>query len=84
METTKQTIEQKWTEKAKDVLLNKKIVEVRYLTEDEMIMLGWHKTPICFQLADGTLCILAADDEGNDGGSLFYQTEEGLDCLPVL
>jgi hypothetical protein len=49
-----------------------------------MIMLGWHKTPICFQLADGTLCILAADDEGNDGGSLFYQTDEGLDCLPVL
>lgn len=82
--TTKQTIEKKWTEKAQEVLLNKKIVKVRYLTETEMEGLGWYKNPVCFQLSDGTLCFLSADDEGNDGGSLFYQTDNGIDCLPVL
>jgi len=36
-------------------------------------------------LDNGTLCIPSMDDEGNDGGSLFYQ-EKGkeLDCLPVI
>jgi len=82
METT--TIEKKWTEKAQEVLLNKKIVKVRYLTESEMEGLGWYKNPVCFQLNDGTLCFLSADDEGNDGGSLFYQDDKGIECLPVL
>ena len=70
-----------WTNQAKEVLEGRKIVEVRYLNDDEMEMMGWYKRPICFFLDDGTSCMLSADDEGNDGGVLFYG-ESGI--LPTL
>ena len=43
--------------------------------------MGWYKRPIAFFLNDGTSCILSCDDEGNDGGVLFYN-ESGV--LPTL
>jgi hypothetical protein len=56
-------------------------VEVRYLNDEEMEMMGWYKRPVCFFLNDGTSCILSCDDEGNDGGVLFYNSDG---VLPVL
>jgi hypothetical protein len=70
-----------WTKVAQGVLLNKKIVEVRYLNDEEMQMMGWYKRPVCFFLNDGTSCILSMDDEGNDGGVLFYGTDGVLPTL---
>jgi hypothetical protein len=79
--TAPETLEQTWTKKAKEVLQNKRIVEVRYLNDEEMEMMGWYKRPICFFLHDGTSCILSADDEGNDGGVLFYGADGVLPTL---
>ena len=70
-----------WINKAKEVLEGKTIVEARYLNDKEMENMGWSKRPLCFFLNDGTSCILSMDDEGNDGGVLFYN-ENGV--LPVL
>lgn len=70
-----------WTKVAQDTLKGKTIVEVRYLNDEEMEMMGWYKRPVCFFLNDGTSCILSCDDEGNDGGVLFYG-KDGV--LPTL
>lgn len=70
-----------WTEVSKKVLEGKTIVEVRYLNDDEMEEMGWSSRPICFFLNDGTSCILSSDDEGNDGGVLFYNSDG---VIPVL
>ena len=70
-----------WTDEAKKVLEGKTITEVRYLNDEEMEMMGWYKRPVCFFLNDGTSCILSCDDEGNDGGVLFYGADG---VLPVL
>lgn len=70
-----------WTNVAKKVLEGKWIVEVRYLNDEEMEMMGWYKRPVCFFLNDGTTCVLSMDDEGNDGGVLFYG-KDGV--LPVI
>lgn len=78
---TKKELQTFWEIKAKEVLLSKTIVEVRYLNDEEMKMMGWYKRPVCFFLDDGTSCILSMDDEGNDGGVLFYG-KDGV--LPVL
>jgi hypothetical protein len=78
---TKEEVYQKWTKKAKEVLEGKSIVEVRYLNDSEMEMMGWFKRPICFFLNDGTSCILSMDDEGNDGGVLFYGNSGVLPTL---
>ena len=78
---TKQEIHEHWNKKAKEVLQGKTIVQARYLNDDEMEIMGWDSRPICFFLNDGTSCILSQDDEGNDGGVLFYN-ENGV--LPTL
>lgn len=74
-----------WEKEANDVLLNKTIVEVRYLTDEEMEMMGWYKRPLSFILNDGTICFLSQDDEGNDGGVMFFQNDEHPNgVLPVI
>lgn len=78
---TQKELEDYWNKKAQDVLLNKKIVNVRYLTKEETEEIGWSKRPISFELEDGTYCICSMDDEGNNGGALFYN-KDGV--LPVL
>lgn len=80
-----QEIHTEWVKTLSKVLKGKTIVTVRYLDDEEMKLLGWYKRPICFQLNDGTLCIPSTDDEGNDGGSLFYQPrDEEMGVLPTL
>jgi hypothetical protein len=70
-----------WNKKAEEVLVGRKIVEARYLNDKEMEMMGWTGRPLCFFLDDGTPCILSTDDEGNNGGVLFYGTNG---VLPLL
>lgn len=82
---TKQEIESYWTEKATDVLHGRTIIKVRYLKDSEMEMLGWCKRPICVILDNGTILIPSMDDEGNNGGSVFFQKRgEDIDVLPVV
>ena len=78
---TKTDVLTHWTQKSKEVLQGKTIVEVRYLNDEEMEMMGWYKRPVCFFLNDGTSCILSCDDEGNDGGVLFYGNDGVLPTL---
>jgi len=78
---TKSEVQNYWTKKSKDVLQGRTIVEVRYLNDEEMEQLGWYKRPLCFILDNGEYCVVSCDDEGNDGGSLFYG-ENGV--LPTL
>lgn len=81
MSVTKVETLTKWEKIAKDTLQGKRIVEVRYMNDQEMEMMGWYSRPICFFLNDGTCCLLSSDDEGNDGGVLFFN-ENGV--LPTL
>lgn len=78
---TKTEVHNYWTKKSKEVLEGRTIVEVRYLNDEEMEQLGWYKRPVCFILDNGEYCVVSCDDEGNDGGSLFYG-ENGV--LPTL
>ena len=69
---TQKELQTKWNETAKEVLEGRTRKSVRYLNDEEMEMMGWYKRPICFFLDNGESCILSCDDEGNDGGVLFY------------
>ena len=74
-----------WNKRAKEVLLGKTIVSVNYMTQKDANELGWYKRPIVFKLSDGMICYLSCDDEGNDGGALFFSDKDGKhDELPVL
>jgi hypothetical protein len=81
MSVTKLETLTKWNKIAKEVLEGKKIVEVRYLNDKEMEVMGWDSRPICFLLDNDVICILSSDDEGNDGGVLFYGSDGVLPTL---
>jgi hypothetical protein len=81
MVSEKKKMIDKWDKVSQDVLQGRTIVEVRYLNDEEMEMMGFYSRPICFILDNGTYCTLSSYDEGNDGGVLFYN-ENGV--LPTL
>jgi hypothetical protein len=74
-----------WTKVAKETLEGRTIVSVRYMSAKEQEDLGWSGKSVVFVLDNGTQAWLSADDEGNDGGSLFYNDPAGLfNVLPVI
>ena len=77
------TTKEKWTKKAEDILLNRKIVKVEYMSKDECESAYWYKRPVCMLLDSGVWIYPSQDDEGNDGGALFT-TDDTETCLPVL
>jgi hypothetical protein len=81
MSVTKLETLTKWNKIAKEVLEGRKIVEVRYMNDKEMEVMGWDSRPICFLLDNDVICILSSDDEGNDGGVLFYGSDGVLPTL---
>lgn len=73
----------RWEQIARQLLLNKKIVNVRYMSENEMEDMGWNVRSVAFQTEDGLWFFPSRDDEGNDGGALFT-SDEKHSCLPVI
>ena len=83
MQTEDKKIETYWTGIAQAQLLGKKIVEVRYLSQEEADDLGWDERCVVIHLDDGNLILPSRDDEGNGAGSLFTNNEKNP-TLPVL
>ena len=81
-------LENYWTKLAGNVLLGKKIVHVKYMSEEEAEEFGWDYRPVAFKLDDGTWVVAQSDDEGNDGGVLYYSHKDQNKyddwCMPVL
>jgi hypothetical protein len=76
-------IEKKWTKVASDLLLNRKIVGVKYISKSEAKSLGWYGRSLSITLDSGLVVYASQDDEGNGPGALFT-TAEKASVLPVL
>lgn len=72
-----------WTDIASKQFLGKKIVAVRYMSQEEADEMGWDSRPVVLQLDDGNILFPSRDDEGNDAGALFTNDKDN-DVLPVL
>ena len=77
-------LNKKWTGVAEKQLLNKRIIKVEYMEQEECDTYGLFNSPITFFLDDGTRVIAQKDDEGNDGGVLTCLTKTTEEILPVL
>ncbi len=82
--TKKRNLTEKWTEFAEKRLLGKTIIAVEYLTDKEIQDIGWYNRPVAFKLNDGSWVYPQCDDEGNDGGVLYYHNEDDSQVFPVL
>lgn len=75
--------EQQWTKRVSDLLLNKRILEVAFMTEAEMRDHGWNHRAVMLRLSSGEWIYPSQDDEGNGAGSLFT-TSEQCSTIPAL
>ena len=78
------TLNKHWTTHAERALLNKRIIKVEYMSTKEAKDYDWYKRPITFMLDDGTRVIAQMDDEGNDGGVLWFGNKNEESLMPVL
>ncbi len=62
-------------------LIGKTIANIEYLSDAECNDLMWHNKPVAIVFTDGTFMIPVADDEGNDGGVLWYEGEGSTTIL---
>ena len=62
-------------------LIGKTIAKIEYLSNEECNELMWFSKPVAIVFTDGTFMIPVADDEGNDGGVLWYEGEGSTTIL---
>lgn len=62
-------------------LEGKTIASVRWLGDADMAQLMWYKRPVQITFTDGSFIIPQMDDEGNDGGALYFQDEKDWTLL---
>jgi len=65
-------------------LVGKKIESVRYMTQDEADAFMWDKRPLVIRFTDGSFIIPQMDDEGNDGGAMYFQNDSGAVTIHTL
>ena len=58
------------------LLEGKTIKSVHWLSDPDMEVTGWYKRPVRIIFTDGSILIPQSDDEGNNGGAMYYQDEE--------
>ena len=75
--------EKQWTEKIAKHLVGRKVVKVRYMSEQEREDLMWDDRAIVIQLDDGNLLFPSSDDEGNNAGAIFTNTDDLL-TIPTI
>ena len=72
-----------WEKSIKAKLEGRKIVEVRYLTDEEAASMGWSRSSLAIFLDDGSNIVPMSDDEGNDAGALSTSWKD-LPTIPVM
>jgi hypothetical protein len=79
----KSELRTQWTERAAKELVGRKIVSVRYMSQQEIEASMGGRSGIVLVLDDGTELLPAQDDEGNGPGALFTNIEN-LPIIPVI
>lgn len=72
-----------WNKIASDLLLGRKIVAVRYMSDKEALAWMIDSKPVIIKLDNGLILTPMSDDEGNNGGAL-YTNDDHCDCLPTI
>jgi hypothetical protein len=65
-------------------LTGKTIASVRYMSDAECKQLMWVSRPILIRFTDGSYIIPQMDDEGNDGGAMYYEGDSGAVLIHTI
>jgi len=80
MGTKDDSLEKKYTKLFK----GKKISLARYMTREEAEEFGWTKIPLVLFFSDNSLIVFQTDEEGNNGGSAYYQKGDSYQIIPTI
>ena len=80
----KKDLTKQWTNFVEKRVLGKRIVAVEYMSSKEIKDIGWYNRPVCLKLEDDSWIYPQMDDEGNDGGALYYHHKTDSQIFPVL
>lgn len=58
-------------------LVGKTIARVEWFPKEEANEYGWLNRPVVIEFTDGSYIVPFADDEGNDGGTLYFTGQTG-------
>ena len=64
-------------------LVGKKIISANYMTDTEMIDLGWSRRALIIMFDDNNVMYASTDDEGNNAGVLFT-TIKDFETIPAI
>lgn len=67
-----------------EYLVGKTIKRVRYMKPKEAEHFMWSSRPLIIEFTDGTMIWSQCDDEGNDGGALYYLSQDNQDIIYTL
>lgn len=73
-----------WTKQAETLLVGKVIKSVRFMTKQEIDVMGWYNGGIIITLNDGTQLYPSADEGGNDSGVIFFNHRNKFGMIPTL
>lgn len=76
--------DRKHNEKFNKLLKGKTISRCSYLSEEEAEKMGWYKRPLVIEFTDGSLMLPQMDDEGNDGGAMYFQEKDKYEIIYVI
>lgn len=62
-------------------LEGKKIKRVYQMSEADAEALAWYNKPFVIEFTDGSILIPQRDNEGNDGGAVWYQDDMKQELL---
>ena len=79
---TSAELREHWGHLASNFLVGQTIRRVRYLTDNEVIDLGWTRSNVVIEFEDGHWIIPMTDDEGNDAGTLWTSSQSELNVIP--
>lgn len=65
-------------------LSGKTIKEVRWFCEKETEYRMWHNRPIVIEFEDGSILVPFSDEEGNDGGAMWYADDSNNDFVEMI
>ena len=71
-------------EKRFSYLIGKKIKKVEYMSRKTANQIGWHYRPLTILFDDESVLYPQRDDEGNDGGALYYIDKNKQETIYVI
>ena len=80
---TRNELKKKWSREISEKLIDRKIVEIRYMTESEVKGNLWYNAAVVFTLDNGVSIYPISDDEGNNAGAIAT-TDKDLPVIPVI